>query len=129
MSKAFLFDANAAIALLNRNTEVEKIVNAANEIYVPIIVVGELYFGAENSGRVAENREKVDSFAARYAILNCDHQTAGEYGLIAQRLRAKGRPIRQNDMWIAAIALQHGLALLTKDAHFNDIDGLSVQAW
>jgi len=129
MNNVYLLDTNAAIKLLNGDAVVSKIIAEADEIYVPIIVVGELYYGAEHSGRIAENVKKVEEFAARYEVLFCDLQTAHEYGRIMQQLRIKGRPIRQNDTWIAAIALQHNLTVLTRDAHFNDVDGLSVQGW
>lgn len=129
MNNVYLLDTNAAIKLLNGDAVVSKIIAEADEIYVPIIVVGELYYGAEHSGRVAENVKKVDEFAARYEVLFCDFQTAQEYGRTMQQLRIKGRPIRQNDVWIAAIALQHSLTVLTRDAHFNDADGLVVQGW
>lgn len=129
MNERYPFDANAAIALLNDNKDIEKVIINAEEVFVPIIAAGELYFGAENSGRVIANLKRVDEFVTRYPILQCDQQTAREYGRIAQKLRVKGRPIRHNDMWIAAIALQHNLTVLTQDAHFNYIDGLTVQPW
>ena len=59
-------------------------------------------------------------------ILVCDTETARQYGRIKVELRRKGRPIPENDMWIAAVALQHGLTLATRDAHFDAIDGLTV---
>jgi len=129
MNNVYLLDTNAAIKLLNGDAVVSKIIAEADQIYVPIIVVGELYYGAEHSGQVAENLKKVDEFAIRYQVLFCDLQTAREYGRIMQQLRIKGRPIRQNDVWIAAIAIQHNLTVLTRDAHFNDVDGLAVQGW
>jgi tRNA(fMet)-specific endonuclease VapC len=66
---------------------------------------------------------------SRSKLLLCDEQTARQYGRISQQLRKKGRPIPQNDMWIAALALQHGLTLVTRDAHFSHIDGLLLQDW
>jgi len=129
MNDVYLLDTNAAVKLLNSDPVVTKLIGEADEIYVPIIVVGELYYGAEHSGRVAENLKKVDEFAVRYDVLFCDLQSAREYGRIMQQLRIKGRTIRQNDVWIAAIAMQHSLTVLSQDAHFNDVDGLAVQGW
>jgi len=49
--------------------------------------------------------------------------------MVRDRLRLKGRPIPENDIWIAAVALQHGLPLATRDDHFNEVDGLRVENW
>jgi len=69
---------------------------------------------------------QLTSFAATVQILPCDAETARLYGDVKHRLMAKGRPIPENDIWIAAIARQHGLAVATRDAHFQQIGGLSV---
>jgi tRNA(fMet)-specific endonuclease VapC len=58
-----------------------------------------------------------------------DKDTARFYGTVVMQLRRKGRPIPQNDMWIAATALQHNLTLLTKDTHFDEVNGLAREAW
>jgi tRNA(fMet)-specific endonuclease VapC len=129
MNNAYLLDTNAAIALLNANSAIEKIVEESDEIFVPIIVIGELYYGAEKSGRAEVNLRRIDEFASRYTILFCDLETAREYGRVQRELRAKGRPIQPNDMWIAAIARQHQLTVMTKDTDFNNVNNLSVQGW
>lgn len=92
MSNAYLLDTVTAIGLLNGNPEVGKIIDQADEVYVSVVTIGELYFGAENSARVAANLQKVSQFAARYAVLLSDLQTAREYGRITHQLRVKGRP-------------------------------------
>jgi tRNA(fMet)-specific endonuclease VapC len=51
------------------------------------------------------------------------------YGRIAQQLRRKGRPIPQNDIWIAATALQYDLTLVTRDEHFKQVEGLALETW
>lgn len=98
-------------------------------MFVPAIVLGELYYGAYKSTRVTENLLKIDEFATTGTILVSDKRTAREYGEIKSRLRAKGRPIPENDIWIAAIAKQHVLTLVTRDAHFGEVDGLAVEGW
>ena len=62
-------------------------------------------------------------------MLVADQKTAREYGQIRLGLQVKGRPIPANDIWIAATALQHGLTLITRDAHFTEVDSLTIQAW
>lgn len=102
---------------------------AVDKFFVPSIVLGELYFGARKSSRSAQNLKRIDELATKTAILGCDEKTAQQYGQIKDTLRQKGRPIPENDIWIAAIALQHNLTLITRDAHFAHIDRLLTTAW
>ncbi len=129
MSGRFLLDTNAAIARVSGEPAILTLLEGADEVFVPIIALGELYYGAEKSVRVRANIVQIETISLSGAVLMCDVGTAREYGRIHHQLRVKGRPIPQNDMWIAAIARQHSLTLLTRDAHFNDVDGLAVQGW
>lgn len=99
------------------------------DLFVPIIVIGELYYGAYNSARVTENVMRLREFAKISAVLECDEGTADRYGQVQKALRAKGKPIPQNDVWIAAIATQFGLTLATRDTDFANVDGLEIQSW
>jgi len=71
----------------------------------------------------------VDQFAAANRVLRCDSTTAQHYGEIKNFLRDKGRPIPENDIWIAATAKQHNLTVASRDNHFDYIDGLSTERW
>ena len=62
-------------------------------------------------------------------LLDTNIVIAIEYGQIKNNLRAKGRPIPENDIWIAALAKQYGLTLVTRDGHFGEVDGLAIEAW
>ena len=97
--------------------------------YVPAVALGELYFGAAKSGRPAENAARVDGLTATSTVLACDLGVAQEYGLAKQRLREKGRPIPENDIWIAATAKHFGLVLVTRDGHFEAVEGLDKVDW
>ena len=67
--------------------------------------------------------------AAATSVLSCDLGTAHVYGEVKDELRLKGRPIPENDVWIAAVARQHGLMLVTRDEHFQHVNGLGVEGW
>lgn len=125
----YLIDTVAAVARLNHDAAIIKLLNTDVLISIPIIVLGELYAGAENSAKVQDNYTKIERLVNDSNLLLCDTQTARQYARISQQLREKGRPIPQNDMWIAALAMQHGLTLVTRDAHFSHIDGLLLQTW
>jgi tRNA(fMet)-specific endonuclease VapC len=96
----------------------------SDAVYVPVIVMGELLGGARRSARVADNVAEVEAFAADNRVLDCDLETARHYGEIYSELRARGRPIPENDIWIAAVAQQHGLPLATRDAHFTEVHSI-----
>lgn len=128
MNGSFLLDTNAAISLFSGDAALLELFADA-DLFVPIIVIGELYYGAYKSARVSENLARVREFAKGNAVLECDETTADRYGQIQNALRAKGRPIPQNDVWIAAIAMQFDLTVATRDAHLANVDGLAVQSW
>ena len=113
----FLLDTNIIIALLEGDEAVLSNLDRAREVFVSAIALGELFFGAAKSGRPAENIAKMERFALGRAIVVCDLEVAREYGGLKQRLKEKGRPIPENDMWIAASARKHGMILVTRDVH------------
>ncbi len=71
-----------------------------------------------------ERRGRFEQFASVSTLLGCDTQTARHHGRIKNQLRAKGRPLPENDLRIAAVARQHALTLVTRDKHFSEIDDL-----
>ena len=78
---------------------------------------------------MAETLARVHEFAADNSILACDSDTARLYGQVRDTLRRKGRMIPIHELWIAALALQYNLVLITRDGHFGEVDGLQVEAW
>lgn len=129
MNNDLLLDTNTAIALLKREPKPLRRLTYAGSVYVPSIVLGGLFYGAYTSALVARNVANTDLVARGNTILDCDAATARIYGTIKASLRAKGQPIPDNDIWIAALAIQHQLTLLTRDAHFDRIDSLSFEHW
>ncbi|MFB2935975.1 type II toxin-antitoxin system VapC family toxin [Aerosakkonemataceae cyanobacterium BLCC-F154] len=129
MSSRFLLDTNIVIALLQGDAPVQQYYAEAEAIFVPSTVIGELYYGAYKSGRVTENLARIEEFVTTNNVLMCDTATANYYGQIRNLLRLKGRPIPDNDIWIAAVAMQYQLTLVSRDAHFQEVDGLLVEMW
>lgn len=125
----YLLDTNAIIALQRNDVGLTTLLISASEIFIPIVAIGELYFGAYKSQKVDENHKKVGEFARNRTILNINTNTTDIYGQIKQYLRKKGRPIPENDLWIASIAIQNNLVLITRDAHFSEIDYLTIKSW
>jgi tRNA(fMet)-specific endonuclease VapC len=129
MTGRFLLDTNAVIALFANEPATRQHLTDDAEVFIPVIVLGELYYGAHKSARAAENTARINEFAATAAIVLCDTVTAQCYGRIKTDLRAKGRSIPENDLWIAAIARQHSLTLITSDGHFAQIEELAIEKW
>ena len=129
MSGSYLLDTNIIIALFASEEVVRGSFAQAGEVFVPSIVVGELCYGARKSVRTTENLSRIDELVAESAMMVCDAETAQHYGEVKNKLRLKGRPLPENDIWIAALALQHNLTLVTRDAHFQEIENLQVVAW
>lgn len=129
MNGRFLLDTNIVIALFAKEKKVQQRLVKATEVFLSSIVIGELYYGAYKSTHITENISKIEEFAAANRVLVCDLMTARIYGQIKNRLREKGRPIPENDIWLGAIAKQYDLALATRDDHFKEIDGLDIETW
>jgi tRNA(fMet)-specific endonuclease VapC len=129
MSGEFLLDTNVVIALFAGQSSVQRHFSRDSRLFLPTIVVGELWYGALRSARKDENLRRVTDMANSVAVLSCDVETARHYGEVKDHLRQKGRPIPENDLWIAAVALQHNLSLVSRDAHFDEIEGLNRQTW
>jgi tRNA(fMet)-specific endonuclease VapC len=105
VSGKYLLDTNIIIALFADEAEVKSNLAQADEVFIPSIAVGELCYGARKSRRSKENLERIDELVANTVVLECNTQTARCYGELKDKLRLKGRPLPENDIWIAALAL------------------------
>lgn len=121
-------DTNAYVAFKRGHEPVLEILRLADDIIVPVIVLGELLAGFAHGMKEAENRAGLAKFldASRVRTLAVDDDTARWYAQVYAQLRRAGSPIPANDLWIAAQALQHGLPVLTFDRHFEAVEGLMV---
>lgn len=128
-SGSFAIDTNVAIALMAGDRTIRQQVAEADEIFLSIVVLGELYFGASRSGRLEHNLRQIETLAANCQIAELGVETARNYGAIKTALRRNGTPIPDNDIWIAASALQMDLAVATRDAHFDVVENLSIARW
>lgn len=129
MSGRYLLDTNIIIALFADEIVVKNNLAQATEVFITSIAIGELYYGASKSRRVQANLTRIDELVSSSTVLVCDAETAREYGEVKNKLRLKGRPLPENDIWIAAVALQHNLVLVTRDAHFQEVENLQTVAW
>lgn len=99
------------------------------EFYLSHVVVAELYAGTFRSSHPKKHLQQITQFLDAVDVLYPDEATPEIYGCISARLAQLGTPIPQNDIWIAAIALQMNLPLATADKHFQRVDELTVLLW
>ena len=128
MAGRVLLDTNVIIAFFSGEKAVSQQFMDA-EVFVSSTVLGELFYGARKSVHAAANLARIEQFAASIQVLSCDAATAQIYGRTRDKLRSKGRPIPENDIWIAALAKQHRLPVITQDKHFNLVRGIKVRIW
>lgn len=129
MSGRFILDTNIVIAIFSGETSIKEHLLKADEIFISSIVLGELFFGAFKSKRSKTNLKRISDFADSISILMCDKDTAYQYGNVKNKLLDKGKPIPENDIWIAAVAMQNNLILVTRDGHFSEIEDLRYENW
>lgn len=126
--KNLLLDTNAYTAFKKDDFEAVAVFKSAPKLYLNSIVLGELQSGFAVGNKQVKNQQELEAFLQleKVSILTVDEITANYYAKIYKQLREAGHPIPTNDMWIAAIALQHDLPVFTYDKHFSVIDGLVV---
>ncbi len=125
----FLLDTNIITAWLKGEKSVADKIDKAKEIHIPIIAIGELYYGALYSTRIEKNISDIKRITSYYNVLLIDEAVSLIYGNIKAALRKKGKPIPENDIWIAAIAQHYKLAIVTRDKHFKEIDTIKAKTW
>lgn len=125
---AAAIDTNVYSEFMRGSSGAVMAIRATGEIYLPLIVLGELLAGFAAGARPTKNRDELARFMAspRVSVLEPDERTARHYAEIYAALRARGTPIPTNDLWIAALARQHRVSLLTHDRHFAAVPGLIV---
>jgi tRNA(fMet)-specific endonuclease VapC len=126
MTDGLLFDTNVVIDLIDERPYAQQVVNSARKVFVTATTLGELYYGCERAASAPKCLMQIDRFLANSILLVVDAVTAKNFGIVKHVLRRKGKPIPDNDAWIAAAAIQHGLRLVTRDAHFREVPGLDL---
>ena len=119
-----ILDTNALSAWAEGLTAVEAPFRAADRLVIPSIVLGKYYFGIRQS----LYRDRYENWLRQYLplveIAAVTPETADIYADIRLKLKRQGTPIPSNDTWIAALARQHALPVLSRDTHFDAVDGV-----
>lgn len=122
-------DTNAVIAYREGIVTVCTLIEMADILFLPVVVMGELFYGALNSAKPKKNEQAVHKLSTQFVLVPIDEAIAIRYATIRLKLKKMGHPIPENDIWIAATCLELGISLLTRDGHFDYIHGLEVINW
>ena len=122
-----LLDSNAYSEFMRGNRRVGDLVRAAEEVLLSAVVVGEQLFGFRRGTRFEQSLMELRSFLERpyVSFVPVGPVTADRYSRIMASLKARGRPIPTNDVWIAAHAMETGADLVSADSHFEYVDGIA----
>ena len=121
-------DTNRAIAYLNGNADAARQVAGAAQVYLPVPVVAELMYGAMNSANAGANVARVTQLRGACTVLEVRGSTADVYARVRLALKQKGKPIPENDIWIASICIENSVPLASDDHHFTAVDDLVLAA-
>ncbi|MCQ2585674.1 MAG: PIN domain-containing protein [Treponema sp.] len=125
--KKYLLDTNVIIRFLKGETELFSLFDKEENLFVSSVSIGELMYGAELSSKVEFNREMYLGLCQALNIIVPDEYVSAAYGKVKASLKRAGHPIPENDIWIAATAIEGNLTLVTADSDFEGIEGLSVE--
>ena len=123
MGLRLALDTNCYVDFLKGSERITQVIKNADSIFLPIIVLAELRAGFLSGTKSSSNEKVLNEFinTKRVSVLLPDEQTSHFYAKIFTDLREKGRPIPTNDLWIAALTVQHDLILCSNDSHFDNI--------
>lgn len=127
--KDCFLDTNIIVPFLNGESSITDKVNTLEFIHLPAIVLGELYYGAMKSLHMKKNLERIKILVDRCEVYPISEKTTALYGELKALLSKKGTPIPENDIWIAALAKEYDLSLVTRDKHFKYIPGIEIIVW
>lgn len=126
---AVILDTNAFSAFVDGDEKLAKVLSIESELALPIVVLGEFLYGIQGSRWRASYEAWIRTQLVFFDLLPVVRETAERYAEIRRELKAAGKLIPTNDLWIAAIARTRGMPLATRDAHFRAVRGLKIITW
>ena len=124
-----ILDTNAISAMAEGDTKLEKVLPHITSQFLPVVCLGEYRAGVIRSKSRAELERWLDMLEQSRAVLRVESETARCYADIVADLRERGRMIPLNHVWIAALALQHRMPVLSRDKHFDEVQSVTRISW
>ena len=126
---AFALETNAVSALLDGDQALVALLGRADMLSLPVIVVGEYRYGLQRSHHRRQLESLLQQLVAASEVLSVSLETTAVSAQTRERLRARRRPLPENDVWSAALCLEHDLQLVTRDRDFERVEGLRTASW
>ena len=124
-----ILDTNALSALLDKDTALLEVIRESRELALPVIVLGEFRFGIG----VSRRRDQYETWLRRdlslFRVLPVVEETSVYYAAVRSELKTSGSPIPANDAWIAALAQQHRMPIVSRDTHFDKVKNIERLGW
>lgn len=124
-----ILDTNAVSALLTGDASLEGMLTGVSRHHLPTVVIGEYRYGLARSRLRDRLEELLTLLISDSIVLPIDLASTRQYAKVRNELRAQGTPIPENDVWIAALARQHGLPVVSRDEHFDHVPRLVRHGW
>ena len=124
-----ILDTNALSAFIDGEPALETRLSLETSVAIPVIVLGEFRYGISGSRHRDKYEQWLTDHVPDFEILNVTEGTALVYARVRMSLKKIGHPIPANDVWIAALALQHRRPVLSRDEHFGAVPGLRRETW
>ncbi|HVS66124.1 MAG TPA: type II toxin-antitoxin system VapC family toxin [Thermoanaerobaculia bacterium] len=129
MTRSAILDTNALSALFEGSPLLATLLDNLEDLYLPVVVIGEYRYGIRRSRLRRQLEPLLDTLIEESRVLGIDLVTATTYAVVRSELREAGRPIPENDVWIAALARQHALPVVSHDTHFDAVADLKRLEW
>lgn len=124
-----ILDTNAISAWAERNPSAWRLIEAQPILCLPVIVLGEFRFGLRGSRKRSVLEPQLDFLERTVRVLDITRETAAVYAAVRYELKQRGKPIPENDVWIASLARQHGYTIMSQDIHFDAVPGIRRLSW
>lgn len=124
-----ILDTNAVSAIADGHPDLEPVLRVASTLAITVITLGEYRYGIKQSRNRAKYERWLEVLKQRCGVLDVDERTTEHYAEVRAELKRAGQPIPGNDVWIAALARQHALPILSRDRHFDAVPSLRRIGW
>ncbi len=124
-----ILDTNALSALADGNSALVAKLGNTSRLALPVIALGEYRFGVTASRHRKTYEAWLTEHLPLFETLPVDAHTTAHYAALRHELKRLGRPVPENDLWIGALALQHRLPVVSRDAHFATMPGVRAVTW
>ena len=124
-----ILDTNALSAFIDGEPAVGDVLRRQASAAIPVIVLGEFRYGIAASRHRAQYEAWLTAHLRHFEILEVTEETTFAYAAVRAAVKRLGRPIPANDAWIAALAVQHRLPILSRDRHFDDLPEIERRGW